>query len=690
MSYITKLFQPEYWKKGIKFIRHFGFKEALAHFQYGVPKDGERYHEWLIRHRVTEDQLAEQRQHAFLINPRISVVIPLYNTRQDFLTALLDSFQSQSYSKWELCLADGSTEDAVGEQIKAYAEAHPEIRLIEMTGSEADTSTAHSDAKRGASTTKSNVNTDSSAVRSDAKTVAPAIGTVPMAASAPAAVAGPVIRYRRLTENTGISGNTNAAIAMTTGDYILFCDHDDYVEPDALYEIVRRINDKPETDIVYTDEDLCDEKGTRFESPRFKPDFNPDFLTCINYICHIFLVKKAILDKVGGLDSAYDGAQDWDLILRCTEKTDKIEHIAKPLYHWRAHEASTAGNQDSKTYAIDAGRRAVLAHFERIGQEATLHYTGIFVLFRPILKVAGNPKVSIIIPNKDQAKTLETCVESIETKSTWKNYEIIIVENNSTESKTFQFYDHLLQKYDNIKVVTFEGAFNYSKVNNFGAKSAEGDYILLLNNDTEVITPDWMEQMLGFCQRDNTGAVGAKLLYPDNTVQHCGVVIGIGGFAGHILTWEERENSGYFGRVQAVQDISAVTAACMMVKKTVWDEVNGFNEDYAVALNDIDLCLRIREKGHLIVLNPGAELYHYESKSRGSEEESPEKHERFKSEIRRFRRDWADILEEGDPYYSPNLTLKYGDCRIKEPNEHFMIIDEINREDKAQRDQEAQ
>lgn len=271
---------------------------------------------------------------------------------------------------------------------------------------------------------------------------------------------------------------------------------------------------------------------------------------------------------------------------------------------------------------------------------------------------------------------LDKCITSIEEKSTWKNFEIIVIENNSTEQDTFAYYDQIQLRYPNVQVVYWKKGFNYSAINNYGASFATGDYYVLMNNDIEVITPQWMEYMLGYCQRENTGMVGAKLYYPDDTVQHCGVVIGVGGFAGHILTRTGREDSGYFGRLKAIQDISAVTAACLMIKKTTFDAIDGLDEEFQVALNDVDLCLKVRAHGELVVQNPMVEMYHYESKSRGMED-SKEKHERFKREIARFRTKWADILEKGDPYYNPNLTLMYDDCRIRGKHEHFDIIDEI-------------
>lgn len=611
-----RLASPSCWKAFAHDAKNDGFRAAWRNLIGAMMTPDEIYGKWFRAHRVTEEELARQRETVLPAGPVISIVIPLYNTRIEFLKALMDSITSQSYANWELCLADGSTKDDVGKYIQANY---------------------HDDR----------------------------------------------IRYQKLTENMGIAGNTNAALAMATGDFVMLTDHDDVLERDALFEIARTISDDPETDIIYTDEDLTDESGTKFYSPRFKPDFNPDFLDSINYICHIFVVRRTLLEKTGGFRKEYDGAQDWDLILRCTEMTEHIRHIPKILYHWRAYGDSTAGNQDSKRYAIDNAKAALMAHYDRLGVETELEYTDIFIMYRSHPKVIGNPKVSIIICNKDQKDTLEQCVRSIYEKTTYDNFEVIIVENNSTEDETFAYYKELEAEHDNLKVVYFEGKFNYSKVNNFGARAAEGDYLLLLNNDTQVITPDWLQRMLGYCQRKNTGIVGAKLLYQDETVQHCGVVIGVGGFAGHVLTGESGDDAGEFGRLQAIQDVSAVTGACMMIDRSVFDEVGGLDEDLTVALNDVDLCLKVREKGYLIVLEPSVVLYHFESKSRGYEE-TKEKHERFKREIRIFRNKWKDVLDAGDPYYNPNLTLMYGDCRLKRENEHFDIIDEIESEEREE------
>ena len=486
------------------------------------------------------------------------------------------------------------------------------------------------------------------------------------------------INYVHLKENLGIAGNTNKALEMASGEYVMLTDHDDLLEISALYEIVKVLNEDKSIDIIYTDEDLVDASGKYYSDYRFKPDFNLEMLRHLNYICHIFFVRRTIMDQVGGFREEYDGAQDFDMILRCVEKSDRIHHIPKVLYHWRAHEDSTAGNADSKEYAIDASVRALEAHYKRVGIEADVEATDIFIMLKSTRHLQGEPLVSILIPTMEHIDDLDLCISSIIDKTTYKNYEIIVIENNSKSQETFDYYDKITAEHDFIKVVRWEEGFNYSKINNFGAKYAKGDYYILLNNDIEVISPDWITRMLAYCQDDEVGAVGAKLLFEDDTIQHCGVVIGVGGFAGHILTEQDVEDVGYFGRLQVQQEISAVTAACMMVDAKVFNEVGGFDEEFTVALNDVDLCLKIREAGKKIMLDPNVMMHHYESKSRGYEE-SKEKQNRFNGEIKRFRDKWAKMLSEGDPYYSPNLTLLYGDCSPRRNVERFLIVEEIER-----------
>lgn len=472
------------------------------------------------------------------------------------------------------------------------------------------------------------------------------------------------IVYRKLEENGGISVNTNEAVALATGEYLMLCDHDDTLEPDALYEIVKAINDTG-ADVLYTDEDKVSMDGQHYFDPNFKPDFNLFRLRENNYICHIFVVKKSLTDETGLLRSEFDGAQDFDFILRCCEKAQKITHIPKVLYHWRCHMDSTAADPSSKAYAYEAGRKAVREHYQRLGIDAKVEMTERPGWYRSHVKVQGNPLISVIIPNKDHTDDLELCLFSMTRKSTYRNYEILIVENNSEKEETFEYYKKLPDRYPKARVLTWEKEFNYSAINNFAAKEAKGEYLLFLNNDVEILTPDWMEEMLQNCQQEDVAAVGAKLYYPDDTIQHAGVVLGFGGIAGHIMCRASREDPGYFGRMISVQEISAVTAACMMVKKSDFDAVGGLDETFQVAFNDIDLCMKFRAAGKKIIFTPYAELYHYESKSRGLED-TPEKQFRFDKEVKRFQEKWAQQLEMGDPYYSPNLSVTEGDCSLRE------------------------
>lgn len=458
--------------------------------------------------------------------------------------------------------------------------------------------------------------------------------------------------------------NTNRAIEHANGEFIAFADHDDCLAPDALFEAVKALNEDKTIEFIYTDEDKTDGNGKTFFEPQMKPDFNLDLLRTVNYICHLSVIKREILDKIGYLDNKYEGAQDYDLTLRAIENTDKIYHIPRVLYHWRSHVNSTAENPESKKYAFEAGRRAIQAHYDRLNIKAEVidgEYPG---LYRTKYIRDYDPLISIIIPNKDHIDDLKRCIDSIEEKSSYKNYEFIIVENNSENDETFEFYKKLEEENKKVKVVYYKGIFNFSLINNFGTEHANGEYYLLLNNDTSIINGDCFDEMLGYCMRSDVGIVGARLYFEDDTIQHAGVVVGFGGIAGHCFVMQPRGNTGYCHRIICAQDYSAVTAACMMVDAKVFKEVNGLSGDLAVAFNDIDFCLRVREAGYLIVYNPYAELYHFESKSRGLED-TPEKVSRFNSEIDKFEKRWGDFLEKGDPYYSPNLTLDSQDFSLR-------------------------
>ena len=434
--------------------------------------------------------------------------------------------------------------------------------------------------------------------------------------------------------------------------------------PDAFYEFVKLINQHENVEAIYSDEDKISMDGKKYFQPHFKPDFNEDLLNTNNYICHLFMVSRELLEKVGCLNSEFDGSQDYDFILRCSEQAENIYHIPKILYHWRAHKGSTAENPESKMYAFDAGRRAVEAHYKRIGIEAEVTQPECYGIYRSQYAVIGNPKVSIIIPNKDHIDDLEKCINSIINKERYENYEIIIVENNSKDPETFAYYKKLEEQEKKTRVIYWDKEFNYSAINNFGVNHADGDYILFLNNDAEFVTNTCIEEMLGYCQRDDVGVVGARLYYPDDTIQHAGVIIGLGGTAGHIFLYTPRGQIGYFAGVICAQDYSAVTAACMMTKKSIFEQIGGFDEKLAVAYNDVDYCLKVREKGKLVVYNPYAELYHYESKSR-KKEDTRNKRNRLEKEEEIFQKRWSKYYETGDPYYNCNFSKDKFDCSLE-------------------------
>ena len=463
------------------------------------------------------------------------------------------------------------------------------------------------------------------------------------------------IRVSELTENKGIAGNTNAALEMAQGEFVGLLDHDDLLAPNALYEIVRALDEDRNLDAVYTDEDKVTTELDEHFQPHLKPDFNLDLLRSNNYICHFFVVRRSIVQKVGGFCQEFDGAQDHDFIFRCIETAEKVGHIPEILYHWRTHKASTADNPASKMYAFDAGKRAIEAHLKRTGTEGIVSHTPDLGFFRVKYPVQGQPLVSVIIPNKDEKETLKACIDSIREKTEYPNYEIIIVENNSTTDEIFQYYKELSQD-SRIRLLRWKKEFNYSAINNYGVRHANGEYLLFLNNDVTVITPGWIKELLGVCQRPEVGAAGVKLIYPDNTIQHAGCVIGLGGIAGHMFVDMPANRTGYLHKASILQDMSAVTAACMMMKRTAFEEAGGFTEKLSVAFNDVDLCLKVRKNHKLIVYDPYVQLYHMESKTRGAED-NKEKVRRFQEEIQYMRCQWIDILKKGDPYYNKNLSL---------------------------------
>lgn len=597
-----------YVKKGSRYLKNHG-SIALVKKIAGKLKARRSapvsYQKWIKHHLPDGAELEAQRKMHFQWQPKISVVVPLYKTPEKYLRALVRSLQMQTYANWELCVSDGSGPDS------------PITGLLDQLKEEESR-----------------------------------------------------IRVFYSGKQLQISENTNAAIKIATGDFVAFADHDDELTPHALYECVKALNENKELEVLYSDEDKMTMDGRKLFQPHFKPDFNIDLLCTVNYICHLFVVKRTLIQKVGMLRSEFDGAQDYDFIFRCTEEAGaaRIHHIPKILYHWRCHEGSTSENPESKLYAFQAGQRAVKGHYERLGIPVEITEGEFLGLYRTKFMWDEKPLISIIIPNKDHIDDLKRCIDSIEEKSTYDNYEIIVVENNSDQEATFAYYKELEAGNEKVKVVYWDGIFNYSAINNFGVQFAKGEYLLLLNNDTEIINPDCLEELLGYCMRDDVGAVGARLYYDDDTIQHAGVVIGFGGIAGHCFVQQPKGFTGYCHRIICAQDYSAVTAACMMVKRKAFEEVDGLSEELQVAFNDIDFCMKLRRAGYLIVYNPYAELYHYESKSRGLED-TPEKVARFNREIAAFERRWPDILKNGDPFYNPNLTLKSQDFSLKRLNE---------------------
>lgn len=607
-------------KKCLKAVRVL-VKEGPAVFMKKVAnqfKPQMDYMEWRKEELPSKEELLRQSRERFEEEVVISVLVPLYNTPLFFLKEMIHSVLDQSYSGWELCLADGSDEE--------HAWVGDWCREI---------------------------------VKKDGR-----------------------VKYRKLEENGGISENTNVCIQMASGDYLALFDHDDLLTPDALYEVRKAILER-QADVIYTDEDKVNGDSTVYSEPHFKSDFNLDLLRANNYICHFFVVKKEIVDLVGGLRSEYNGSQDYDFIFRCVEQANQIVHIPRVLYHWRMHENSTAANQQSKLYCYTAGQRAIASHLERCGIEGEVLMQEHLGFYRVDYPVQGEPLVSILIPNKDEKETLKGCIDSIFQKSSYRNFEIIVIENNSVEAETFAYYSELQGggtedrgdekgriKRERVRVVEWKGEFNFSKINNYGVSFASGEYLLFLNNDMEVISADWIERMVANCQRKEVGVVGAKLYYPDRTIQHAGVIIGLGGIAGHAFSRQLGIEPGYFARAVCQQDLSAVTAACMMVSRADFDFVGGFDEKLGVAFNDVDFCLKVRHIcKKLVVFDPNVELFHYESKSRGAED-TPQKQKRFHQEIVRFAEKWEEDLR-GDPYYNPNLTLIAGDFSLKKPEERF-------------------
>ncbi|MBK8753886.1 MAG: glycosyltransferase [Candidatus Competibacteraceae bacterium] len=469
----------------------------------------------------------------------------------------------------------------------------------------------------------------------------------------------PRCKIEFMESNQGIAGASNVALALATGEYVAFLDHDDELTRDALYHVVKAINDH-DPDFIYSDEDKLSLEGYHLE-PHFKPDYSPDLLLSTNYICHFSVYRKTVLDQAGSFREGFEGSQDHDLVLRTLDYTDRVFHIPRVLYHWRMIPGSTAAKFDSKNYAWAAGRRAIEDTLQRrsiIGGVTLGQHPGTYRVKRVI---QGQPRISILMPFRDQPDWLRTCLDSILEKTSYPNFELLGISNNSVEPATFALMEHYAAADSRIRFIRHDVPFNYAALNNFAVGQVEGEHLLLLNNDMAVISSDWLEALLEHSQRTEVGAVGAKLYYPDDTIQHGGVIIGIGGIAGHAHRQFQRHNPGYFSRLHQIQNVSAVTAACLMVKKSLYQAMGGMDEKHlAVAFNDVDFCLRLREKGYLNIFTPYCELYHYESKTRGHED-TPQKQHRFAQEVAYMRKRHRAILQNGDPYYNPNLPLDRDD-----------------------------
>jgi GT2 family glycosyltransferase len=550
------------------------------------------YEGWLVSHRFRPTDRARLLDviSVLPLRPLFSVLMPVYETPERYLREAIESVIGQVYSNWELCIADDASQ-------------RPHVR--EILEEYADTDSR--------------------------------------------------IKLVFRETNGHIAAASNSALAIATGEFIVLLDHDDQISPDALFENALMVNRRPDVDVIYSDEDKIDEDGER-HSAYFKPDWAPESLLARNYVCHLGVYRRELVQSVGGFRAGFEGSQDYDLLLRVTEKTDRVEHIPRVLYHWRVHSGSSSATRDQKGYALDAARRALEEALERRGEPGRVEHDeirgGLYTV-RYELRRPG--KVSIIIPTRDHGDDVDLCLRSLFERSSYQDVEVIVIDNGSRDRRSLeQFASWAEREPERLKLVPYDVPFNFSRINNYGVSVSSGDYLLFLNNDTEIITTDWIEAMLEQAQRPAIGAVGAKLLYPDNTIQHAGVIVGLGGVAGHSHKYFPSDAPGYFYTLQTVNNFSAVTAACLMVRRAAFDEVGGFDEALAIAFNDVDFCLRLRSAGYRNVYLPHVVLYHHESKSRGLEN-TEEKQARFLLEQQIMHERWkTDIVP--DPYYNVNLT----------------------------------
>jgi len=558
-------------------------------------------HETICRKWIKKNEKDILKTEPLAYNPLISIITPTHNTEKKYLVKMIESVLAQTYANWELCIADDvSIDPQTIQTLQAYEKNYTNIKVT----------------------------------------------------------------YRK--NNGHISQASNSALELACGEYVAFLDHDDMLAPNALYEMVKKLNENKNLKLIYSDEDKIDSKGNRFE-PHFKSGWNPDMFYAQNYLSHLVLLRKDIVDKLDGFRPGYEGSQDYDLLLRSLEYIDshEIDRIEKILYHWRATSGSTALNHSEKSYTTQAGIRALQDHFSR--QNRNVHVQE--GLLPNTYKVSYSlptepPLVSLLIPTRDGYDILSKCIESILEKTTYPNYEIIILDNQTTDTQTLNYFNHL-QKSQNIAIIRYNYPFNYSSINNFGIQYAKGAVVGLINNDVEVIGEGWLTEMVSHALREEIGVVGSKLYYDDLTIQHAGVILGIKGMAEHSQKYFPRDSNGYFSRLKIIQNYSAVTGACLVLRKSIFEEVGGLDEKYlSVTLNDIDLCLKVSSRGYRNLWTPYAELYHHESKTR-SKENTHKRLKRSKKEINYMQVKYKDMLEQGDPYYNKNLTLDYPNFNLK-------------------------
>lgn len=589
-------------RRGLGYIRRNGLISTYRRLKMDQApgKSVQDYQVWISKNENWDVEAIQKEIQNFKYQPKISILMPVYNVEQNWLEKCIQSVQNQFYPNWELCMADDcSTDESVRPTLEKYAQSDGRIKVV----------------------------------------------------------------FR--SENGHISRATNSALEIATGEFVALLDNDDELAPIAFYEVVKALNENPELDLIYSDEDKIDMQGNRFD-PAFKPDWSPDLLLGTNYISHLGVYRRSIMNEIGGFRPGFEGSQDYDLVLRFTEKTtaQRIHHIPKVLYYWRILPTSTAADQSTKGYAFEAGLKAVQEALVRRGIRGTAHHAAGNGLYDVEYEVLSTDLVSIIIPTRDGYDDMLRCLNSIVAKTSYPNYEIIVADNGSTDERMEKLYAKFKgQLGERFRVESIDIPFNYSRINNLAAQKAKGKYLLFLNNDTEVITPGWITKMVSFAQFERIGMVGAKLYYPNQTIQHAGVIVGLGGAAGHCHHTYPKGDFGYFGKLEINVNYLAVTAACCMIRKADFEQLGGFEEKLTVAFNDVDLCLREYEAGHDNVWLHGVELYHYESQTRGYEN-TPEKKARFDQETKFMEDRWGKYIAN-DPFYNPNLSRVGGHFGIR-------------------------